>query len=67
MVPKLCEEILETKSSWMISKRPVLPYNDYKDKVKEIDPLVSNELVQVSSNYLQDMGEVCSYNSLYDL
>ena len=66
MVPKLCEEILEKKSSWIISKRPVLPYNDYRDRVKEIDPLVSDELVQISSNYIQDMGEVCSYKSLYD-
>ena len=66
MVPKLCEEILEKKSSWIISKRPVLPYNDYRDRVKEIDPLVSDELVQISSNYIQDMGEVCSYKSLYN-
>ena len=63
MVPTLCEEILEKKSSWMISKRPVLPYNDYRDRVKEIDPLVSDELVQISSNYIQDMGEVCSYKA----
>ena len=67
MVPKLCEEILEKKSSWMISKRPVLLYNDYKKKVKKIDPLVSEKLIQISSNYLQDMGEVCSYNNLYNL
>ena len=67
MVPKLCEEILEKKSSWMISKRPVLPYTDYRDRVKEIDPLVSDKLVQISSNYIQDMGEVCSYKSLFDL
>ena len=67
MVPKLCEKILEKKSSWMISKRPVLPYTDYRDRVKEIDPIVSDELVQISSNYIQDMGEVCLYKNLYDL
>ena len=62
MVPKLCEEIIENKSSWITSKRPVLSYNEYKDRVKEIDPLVSDNLVQISSNYLQDMGEVRFYS-----
>ena len=61
MIPKLCEEIMEKKSSWIPSKCPVLSYNDYKGEVKEMDPLVSDKLVQISSNYLQDMGEVCSY------
>ena len=61
MVPKLCEEIMEKKTSWVTSKRPVLSYDEFKDRVKEIDPLVSDKLLEISSNYLQDMGEVRLY------
>ena len=64
MIPKLCEEILGKKSSWISPKRPVLSYNNYTGRVKEIDPLVSDKIVQISSNYLQDMGEVRSYQCL---
>ena len=57
-LPKLCEEIMETKSLWMMSKRPVLSYDEYKDRVKKIDPLATDKLIQISANFLQDMGEV---------
>ena len=64
MIPKLCEEIMDKKSSWMISKRPILSCEEFKDRVKQIDPLVSGKLIQIVANYLQDMGEVCLYQVL---
>ena len=43
---------------------PVWTYDEYKKKVKAIDPneLVPEDLIKSSAGYLQDMGEVCAFD-----
>ena len=58
-LPKICEKILETKSSWVTGKSPILSFDSYKERVREIDPLVTDEMIPASAHYLHDLGEVC--------
>ena len=37
---------------------PVISYSQFEDRVKEIDPLASSNIIRIAGNYLQDMGEV---------
>ena len=57
MVPKLVKKILEKKKAWAENSNVVLSYEEYEKKVKEVDPL-AGDLVKVTADYLQDMGEV---------
>ena len=42
---------------------PVISYSSFEDKVREIDPLASSDIIRIAGNYLQDMGEVRSFRS----
>ena len=42
----------------MKKSKPVWSYEEYVESVKEVDPLVSEDLIKASAGYLQDMGEV---------
>ena len=37
---------------------PVMCYSSFQERVRNIDPYVSTDFIQIAANYLQDMGEV---------
>ena len=54
----MCLEILKEKEKWRVDKSPVIEYAKYVEKVKGLNPEVTDEQAGASANYLMDMGEV---------
>ncbi|XP_070550832.1 death-associated protein kinase 1-like [Ptychodera flava] len=57
-VPKLCGNIIGKKRRWIVSKYPVIKWDSYVQKVKEIVPLIDDELLKKATRFLQYQGEI---------
>ncbi|KAI8497124.1 hypothetical protein Bbelb_250730 [Branchiostoma belcheri] len=61
-IPKLCAEIIKCLPKWAKEKCspkcPVLPWEQYKEAVKEIDRLIDHDFLKASSQYLDHLGEI---------
>ncbi|XP_070550397.1 death-associated protein kinase 1-like [Ptychodera flava] len=57
-VPKLCGNIINIKGRWIVRKYPVIKWDSYVQKVKEIVPLIDDELLKKATRFLQYQGEI---------
>ncbi|XP_070546803.1 death-associated protein kinase 1-like [Ptychodera flava] len=58
IVPKICEYIRAEQKGWMHTNFPVMKWDSYLQKVKELKPFIYEEPVRKITRFLHYLGEI---------
>ncbi|XP_070546897.1 death-associated protein kinase 1-like [Ptychodera flava] len=62
-IPNLCKKILDAKERWLNSGFPIMKWDAYADKVKEVVDLPDEETRKKSTRALHNLGEIVQIES----